>query len=51
MNQLLDLALADSGFDIVLTDPTVLDSYIQYIGNLYETILFVILFVGVKTYW
>jgi len=47
MNQILDLALADSGIDIVLTDPVVLDSYLQYIGNLYETILFVVLFVGV----
>ncbi len=47
MNQLLDLALADSGLNIVLTNPVVLDSYIQYIGNLYETILFVVLFIGV----
>jgi len=47
MNQILDLALSDSGINIVLTDPTVLDSYLQYIGNLYETILFVVLFVGV----
>jgi ABC-2 type transport system permease protein len=47
MNDILDLALAESGFDIVLTDPVVMDSYLQYIGNLYETILFVILFVGV----
>lgn len=47
MNQILDLALAESGIDIVLTDPVVMDSYLQYIGNLYETILFVILFVGV----
>ena len=47
MNELLDIALADSGIDINLTDPVVLDSYIQYIGNLYETVLFVVLFVGV----
>ena len=47
MNELLELALADSGINITLTDPVVLDSYIQYIGNLYETVLFVILFVGV----
>jgi len=47
MNELLDLALADSGINIVLTDPVVLDSYLQYIGNLYETILYVVLFVGV----
>ena len=47
MNELLDLALADSGINITLTDPVVLDSYLQYIGNLYETVLFVVLFVGV----
>jgi ABC-2 type transport system permease protein len=47
MNELLELALADSGINITLTDPVVLDSYIQYIGNLYETVLFVVLFVGV----
>ena len=47
MNELLKLALSDSGIDITLTDPVVFDSYIQYIGNLYETVLFVVLFVGV----
>lgn len=47
MNQILDLALGDSGIDIALNDPVALDSYVQYMGNLYETILFVILFVGV----
>jgi len=47
MNEILDLALSDSGINIDLTDPVVLDSYIQYIGNLYETIIFVVLFIGV----
>ena len=47
MNELLELALADSGIEITLTDPVVFDSYVQYIGNLYETVLFVVLFVGV----
>lgn len=47
MNQILDLALSGSGINIDLTDPVALDSYIQYIGNLYETILFVVLFVAV----
>ena len=48
MNELLELALAGSGIDMVLTETTVFDSYIQYIGNLYETILFVILFVSIS---
>ena len=47
MNELLELALADSGIDFAFTDPVVLDSYLQYIGNLYETVIFVVLFVGV----
>ena len=39
--------LNPDGLNITFVDPVVLDSYIQYIGNLYETVLFVILFVGV----
>lgn len=47
MNEILDLALSESGIDIDFTDPVVLDSYIQYVGNLFETIIFVVLFIGV----
>ncbi len=47
MNQLLGLLLEDSGLVIELHDPTVIDSYIQYIGNLYELILYVLIFMSV----
>lgn len=48
MNELLEVALSGSGIDLALSETTVFDSYIQYIGNLYETILFVILFVSIS---
>ena len=47
MNEILEMALGESGLDITFPDPTVLDSYLQYLGNLYETVMFVVLFVGV----
>ncbi len=47
MNELLKFLMTESGPIISLPDPTVLDSYIQYIGNLYEIFLIVIIFIGV----
>lgn len=47
MNELLDVLLEDSGLVIELTTPTVIDSYAQYIGNLYELILYVLIFMSV----
>ena len=47
MNELLDLALGESGLDFVFPEPVVLDSFIQYMGNLYEIVLYVVIFVGV----
>lgn len=47
MNEILSFALGQSGIDIPLPDTSVLDSYVQYIGNLIETVLYVVIFVGI----
>ena len=47
MNEFLALVLEGSGMEITLPDPVVFDSYSQYISNLYEIYLLVIMFVAV----
>ncbi|MCF7925102.1 MAG: hypothetical protein K9L26_01010 [Candidatus Izimaplasma sp.] len=50
MNELLETLLIDSGVDFVFPDPVITDSYIQYISDLNEIILFVVLFVAVSIF-
>jgi ABC-2 type transport system permease protein len=49
INEILELAMSTSGGNpISLPDPTVMDSYVQYMSNLFEILLFVIVFVSVS---
>ncbi|MEC9485819.1 MAG: hypothetical protein UMR38_08160 [Candidatus Izemoplasma sp.] len=50
MNQLLLSILEDTGVNITLPDPVLLDSYIQYMSDLNEIVLLVVLFVSVSIF-
>lgn len=47
LNEILAYTLEGSGIVIDIGTPTVIESYSQYIGNLYELYLYVIIFVAV----
>ncbi len=47
LNEILAYTLEGSGIVIDLGTPTVIESYSQYIGNLYELYLYVVIFVAV----
>lgn len=47
LNEILAATLEGSGIVIELGEPVVFDSYAQYIGNLYELYLYVIIFVAI----
>lgn len=50
INELLTLLMTESGPAITFPDPTVIDSYAQYISNLYEIFLIVTIFVAVSVF-
>lgn len=50
MNEILELFLGSEGVGFTFPDPTVLDSYSQYIGNLFEIFMIVTVFVGVSLF-
>ncbi|MGS0973417.1 MAG: ABC transporter permease [Candidatus Izemoplasmataceae bacterium] len=47
MNQILEFALGSEDLPMTFPDPTVMDSYTQYLGNLYEMFILVVIFVSV----
>lgn len=47
LNDLLKFALEGTGIVMEFGEPTVLDSYSQYFGNIYEIYLYVIIFIAV----
>ncbi len=47
LNQILASSLTDSGAVITLPDPTVYDSYSQYNSDLFQIILYIIIFISV----
>ncbi len=50
LNEILAFTLKGSGIIVDSTTPTVMESYSQYIGNLYELYLYVIIFVAVAMF-
>ncbi len=50
LNKILAFTLKGSGIVIDIGTPSVIDSYSQYIGNLYELYLYVIIFVAVAMF-
>jgi ABC-2 type transport system permease protein len=50
INELLDMLSVEGGPVITLPDPTVIDSYAQYISNLVEIFLIVAVFVSVSAF-
>lgn len=47
MNQILEFALGSEDLPLSFPEPTVMDSYTQYLGNLYEMFILVVIFVSV----
>ena len=47
LNKILASSLTGSGVEITLPDPTVYDSYIQYNQDMYQIVLYIIIFVAV----
>ena len=47
MNDILAFALGSEGIPLEFAEPTVMESYTQYYGNLYEIFLWVVIFVSV----
>ena len=50
MTEILEALLGAEGIGIAFPEVTVFDSYVQYIGNLYEIFLIVTVFVGVSLF-
>lgn len=50
MNELLESLLGDSNVVITTTDPVMIDSYVQYLSDLYELVLYIIMFVALSVF-
>ena len=48
MNQLLVGLMTDNGITIILPEPVLADSYITYTSDLFEVVLFIIMFLNIQ---